>query len=105
VTVPRTAVTYSLYGESVYVAKPASETGDAKAVGAAAASEPAAAERVAERRFVRTGQVRDDRVAITFGLGVGELVVTTGQLKLNPGAAIHIDKSQALSPPPERPKL
>ena len=41
----------------------------------------------------------------TFGLGTGELVVTTGQLKLNPGATIHIDKSQALSPPRDRPKL
>jgi membrane fusion protein, multidrug efflux system len=103
VTVPRTAVTYSLYGDSVYVAKSASGTGDAKSVGAPAAGEPA--EMVAERRFVRTGQARDDRVAITFGLGAGELVVTTGQLKLNPGAAIHIDKSQALSPPADRPKL
>ena len=103
VTVPRTAVTYSLYGDSVYVAKPASETADGKA-GAPVAGEPAG-QMVAERRFVRTGQVRGDRVAITFGLGAGELVVTTGQLKLNPGASIHIDKSQALSPPPERPKL
>ena len=34
---------------------------------------------------MRTGQVRDDRVAITFGLAAGEQVVTTGQLKLNPG--------------------
>jgi membrane fusion protein, multidrug efflux system len=104
VTVPRTAVTYSLYGDSVYVAKPASETTDAKP-GAAMAGEPAREPMVAERRFVRTGQVRGDRVAITFGLEAGELVVTTGQLKLNPGASIHIDKSQALSPPPDRPKL
>src|SRR5262245_45976435 len=103
-TVPRTAVTYSLYGDSVYVANPASETVDTKA-GAPVAGEPAARQMVAERRFVRTGQVRGDRVAITFGLGAGELVVTTGQLKLNPGATIHIDKSQALSPPPDRPKL
>ena len=105
VTVPRTAVTYSLYGDSVYVAKPAAETADAKAADAPVAGEPAAGQMIAERRFVRTGQVRGDRVAITFGLGAGELVVTTGQLKLNPGAAIHIDKSQALAPPPERPKL
>jgi membrane fusion protein (multidrug efflux system) len=104
VTVPRTAVTYSLYGDSVYVAKPASETADAKAADAPVAGEPAG-QMIAERRFVRTGQARGDRVAITFGLGAGELVVTTGQLKLNPGAAIHIDKSQALAPPPERPKL
>jgi len=104
VTVPRTAVTHSLYGDSIYVARPAVEQGNASAVGATAAGE-AAAQLVAERRFVRTGQVREDRIAITFGLAAGEQVITTGQLKLNPGAAIHIDKSQALSPPPERPKL
>jgi len=105
VTVPRTAVTYSLYGDSVYVAKPRSETADGKAVDAPAAGERADGQMVAERRFVRTGQVRGDRVAVTFGLGAGELVVTTGQLKLNPGATIHIDTSQALSPPADRPKL
>ena len=34
----------------------------------AAASQPAEPALVVERRFVRTGQVREDRVAITFGL-------------------------------------
>ncbi|HJU31731.1 MAG TPA: efflux transporter periplasmic adaptor subunit, partial [Hyphomicrobiaceae bacterium] len=63
-----------------------------------------AAELTAERRFVRTGQVRDGRVAITFGLKAGEQVVTTGQLKLNPGAAIRIDNTQPLTPPAVRPK-
>jgi len=104
VTVPRTAVTHSLSGDSIYVARPAAESGDANAVGATGAGE-AGVDLLAERRFVRTGQVREDRIAITFGLAAGEQVVTTGQLKLNPGAAIRIDKSQALSPPSERPKL
>ncbi len=107
VTVLRTAVTYSLYGDSVYVVKPA-PAGDAKppAPGAASAApdKPAEPGLVVERRFVRTGQVRDDRVAITFGLSKGEEVVTTGQLKLNPGAAVHIDRTQTPKPPEERPK-
>src|SRR5207344_993531 len=84
VTVPRTAITYSLYGDSVYVVKPA-PTADGAAPPEAGA--PAAGEQlVAERRFVRTGQVREGRVSVTFGLAAGEQVVTTGQLKLNPGA-------------------
>ncbi len=33
---------------------------------------------VVERRFVTTGQVRDDLVAVTSGLKAGEMVVTTG---------------------------
>jgi membrane fusion protein (multidrug efflux system) len=105
VTVPRTAVTYSLYGDSVYVVKPApvAETGTTQPpeAGSAAAAPPL----VAERRFVRTGQVRDDRVAITFGLTAGEQVITTGQLKVNTGAAVHIDNTQPLNRPETRPKL
>jgi membrane fusion protein, multidrug efflux system len=106
ITVPRTAVTYSLYGDSVYVVKPAPAKEDkaepaAAASGQAPAPEPAL---IAERRYVRTGQVREDRVAITFGLTKGEEVVTTGQLKLNPGASIRIDNTQPLNRPDQRPK-
>ena len=100
VTVPRTAVTFSLYGDSVYVAKPApAQQGEAQAAAA-----DAAPPLVVERRFVRTGEMREDRVAIASGVAAGELVVTTGQLKLNPGASIHIDNSQPLLRPEPRPK-
>jgi len=104
VTVPRTAVTYSLYGDSVYVVKPAPPPKEGAAP-PPAAGQPAREPLIAERRFVRTGQVRDDRVAITFGLADGEQVVTTGQLKLNTGAAVHIDHTQPLNRPETRPKL
>jgi membrane fusion protein (multidrug efflux system) len=100
VTVPRTAVTFSLYGDSVYVAKAA----PAKDGEAQAATPEAGAPLLAERRFVRTGEMREDRVAIASGVAAGELVVTTGQLKLTPGASIHIDNSQPLVRPEPRPK-
>jgi membrane fusion protein (multidrug efflux system) len=105
VTVPRTAVTYSLYGDSLYVVKAAPVDKDKGAAGQAAES-PAGAERklVAERLFVKTGQARDDRVAIMSGIQAGDEVVTTGQLKLNPGAAIRVDNAQPLVRPEERPK-
>ncbi|NJO22052.1 MAG: efflux RND transporter periplasmic adaptor subunit [Sphingomonadales bacterium] len=103
VTVPRTAVTYSLYGDSVYVVKTVDKPAPAQTGGAAAAesSEPAL---VADRRFVRTGEVREDRVAVTEGLKAGEQVITTGQVKLNPGASIRIDSTQPLRPATPRPK-
>jgi membrane fusion protein (multidrug efflux system) len=103
ITVPRTAVTYSLYGDSVYVVKPAPAK-DGKAPPAASGAQTAAPALVVERRYVRTGQVRGDRVSITFGLANGEEVVTTGQLKLNPGAAVRIDNTQPLNRPDDRPK-
>jgi membrane fusion protein (multidrug efflux system) len=107
VTVARTAVTYSLYGDSVYVVKPAPPKGEPGQGGGAQAQEaqkPAEAALIAERRFVKTGQAREDRVAITEGLVAGEDVVTTGQIKLNPGASIRIDNTQPLTRPEDRPK-
>jgi membrane fusion protein (multidrug efflux system) len=103
VTVPRTAITYSLYGDSVYVVKPE----EAKpAEGAEPQPAPAPGEEiyVVERRFVRPGQARGDLVAITSGLEAGEQVVTTGQLKLNNGSRVRIDNSQALKPPAVLPR-
>jgi membrane fusion protein, multidrug efflux system len=103
ITVPRTAVTFSLYGNSVYVVKevPAQAAGQKKQ----GSSQPAEPQRIAERRFVTTGSERDDRVAVTSGLSAGEEVVTTGQLKINPGASIHVDNSQTPKPADQRPKL
>jgi membrane fusion protein (multidrug efflux system) len=107
VTVPRTSVTYSLYGDSVYVVKPApAKEGQSQAQGAKAsdAQKPAEPALIADRRFVKTGAVREDSVAIVSGLQAGEQVVTTGQIKLNPGASIRIDNSQPLTRPEDRPK-
>jgi membrane fusion protein (multidrug efflux system) len=99
VTVPRTAVTYSLYGDSLYVVKPGGPATEEAAP--PAAGEP---KLVADRRFIKTGLARDDRVAVISGVAAGEEVVTTGQLKLNPGAPIRIDNAQPLARPEERPK-
>jgi membrane fusion protein (multidrug efflux system) len=107
VTVPRTSVTYSLYGDSVFVVKPApAATGSAEASPAlaqpgAAGNSPAV---IAERRFVKTGQAREGRVAILSGITAGETIVTTGQLKLSPSARIRVDNSQPLERVGDRPR-
>jgi membrane fusion protein (multidrug efflux system) len=95
ITVPRTAITYSLYGDSVYVLAPIE--------GQPAAEKPEDQVFTVERRFVKSGQIRQDRVAVTSGLKVGEQVVTTGQVKLSNGMQVKVDNSQALVPPAERP--
>ncbi|HJU30865.1 MAG TPA: efflux RND transporter periplasmic adaptor subunit, partial [Hyphomicrobiaceae bacterium] len=56
ITIPRTAVTYSLYGDSVYAVKEQPADGKAK--------EGTGPALIADRRFVKTGPVRDERVAI-----------------------------------------
>ncbi|MGH6791726.1 MAG: efflux RND transporter periplasmic adaptor subunit [Methyloceanibacter sp.] len=111
VTVPRTALTYSLYGDSVWVVKEgapeedAPPTASAEGTGAAiAAAAPEAPKLTAERRFVRVGQTEEGRIAILEGIKAGEQVITSGQLKLQPGAAIKVDNADALKPPAELPK-
>jgi membrane fusion protein, multidrug efflux system len=111
VTVPRTALTYSLYGDSVWVVKEgapeedAQPTASAEGAGAAiAADAPEAPKLTAERRFVRVGQTEEGRIAILEGIKTGEQVITSGQLKLQPGAAIKVDNADALKPPAELPK-
>lgn len=95
VTVPRTAVTYSLYGDSVYVLKPKE--------GQPAPVKPEDKVYVVERRFIKTGQIRDERVAVVSGLAQGDHVVTSGQVKLTNGSLVRVDNSQAPVPPATRP--
>ncbi len=74
ITVPETAVDYTLYGDSVYlITETKSDDGktDLKAV----------------RTFVRTGNRADGRAVIVSGLKPGDRVVAVGQLKLQSGAA------------------
>jgi len=102
VTVPRTAVTYGLYGDSVWVVKegpPAPEK--TASVGEVEVPAP---QLTAERRFVRVGPSKEDQVTILEGVKAGEQVITSGQLKLHPDAAIKIDNSRPLTPAAERPK-
>jgi membrane fusion protein, multidrug efflux system len=95
VTVPRTAVSYSLYGDSVYIAKKPA---------AAPAGQARANEELyeIERRFVRPGDARGDRAVINEGVKAGELVVMVGQLKLDQGAKVRIDNSTL--PKPQLPR-
>ena len=116
VTVPRTAVTYGLYGDSVWVVKegapepaaPPTPTAASEPVASAVAADaaptgsvPAEPKLTVERRFVRVGPTEGDRVAILEGVKAGEQVVTSGQLKLQPGATIKFDISGARKRPAE----
>jgi len=43
--------------------------------------------------FVKTGETRGDQVAVTGGIAEGQMVVTSGQLKLTNGTAVVIDNT------------
>jgi multidrug efflux system membrane fusion protein len=86
ITLPETAVDYTLYGDSVYLITE-KKTDDGKT------------SLTAVRTFVRTGDRVDGRVVITNGLKAGDRVVAVGQLKLQSGSAVAI----SADPPPPVP--
>lgn len=109
--VPATAISYSLYGDSVYVLTPTD--GEASAAGGAAGNKAANAKSgsstpangasriyTAKQVFVKTGEQRGDLVAVT-GINPGTLVVTAGQIKLHSGSTATINNSADLSKLPE----
>jgi membrane fusion protein, multidrug efflux system len=99
-TLPRTAIIYSLYGDNVFVAAPAPpKPGEAQA-----ATKDGKPDLIAERRFVRVGQTRGERVAIEEGVKAGELVITSGQIKLQPNGPVVIDSAGGLPTPAVTPK-
>jgi membrane fusion protein (multidrug efflux system) len=74
-TIPRVAVTYTPYGDSVFLLE---EAGDELKV---------------QRRQIETGDARGQTVEVLEGLDVGERVVLAGQVKLRNGQAVRIDNS------------
>jgi membrane fusion protein (multidrug efflux system) len=87
VIVPRTAIAYRPYGNSVYVVE---EDGETLKV---------------SQRFVTLGPVRGDFVAVLNGLNPGETVATSGLLKLNSGSVVKVNNSispnSSLKPQPD----
>lgn len=87
VVVPETAITYTLYGNSVLLV---TEGTPPEGV---SRDEPYL---VVERRFVTTGERRDGLVVVLDGLEGGEQVITAGQLKLDSGTHVAIAENRTL---------
>jgi multidrug efflux system membrane fusion protein len=87
VTVPETAVDYSLYGDAVFVIKEDGTNDKGQPV------------LKVTRTFVKTGERFDNRVAVLSGLQPGDRVASSGQLKLQNGAVVVINDSQSLKTP------
>ena len=97
VTVPRTAIVYSLYGDNVFVVKAAPHARAEGGVG----DKGGMSGLIVERRFVRVGAARGERIAITEGLREGERVVTAGQIKLQASMPVTLDEAASLPAPAE----
>jgi multidrug efflux system membrane fusion protein len=84
ITVPETAVDYTLYGDSVFLLTEKKEADGKTSL-------------TAVRTFVQAGNRIDGRAEIVKGLKEGDRVVAVGQLKLQSGAAVAISTD---TPPP-----
>jgi membrane fusion protein, multidrug efflux system len=80
-TIPRSAVTFNPYGETVYIVEEKGKGQDGK---------PSLSVR---QTFITVGPARGDQVAILKGVKEGERVVTGGQLKLKSGSSVVIDNA------------
>jgi membrane fusion protein (multidrug efflux system) len=76
-TLPQTAITYNPYGATVFLAQ--KKTGQQNLIAA--------------QSFVTLGPTRGDQVAVVRGINEGDVVVTSGQLKLVNGAQLIVDNS------------
>jgi len=87
VVVPQTAISFNPYGNSVYVVveapKPAADIKPVEGMPQAT--------HVVKQRFVTTGPARGDLVGITDGLKPGDVVVTSGLLRLRNDAGVTIN--------------
>ncbi|MHB8727428.1 MAG: efflux RND transporter periplasmic adaptor subunit [Sulfuricaulis sp.] len=80
-TLPQTAVTFNPYGESVYIVGPGGKGADGKPL------------LIAKQSFVTLGDTRGDQVAILSGIKEGDMIVTSGQIKLRNGSTVIINNT------------
>ena len=81
-TVPQTAVTYNPYGTTVFIA-----TAQKNDMGEEVLT--------AQQTFIQTGPSRGDQVAVLSGVKEGDLLITSGQMKLKNGSPVQVNNSAA----------
>lgn len=84
VTVPQTAVSYSLYGDLVYIVTDGKDKKGKSSL-------------IVKSQFVTVGKRLGSNVAITKGLKVGQTVVSAGQLKLHDGDRVTVNNKIKLN--------
>jgi membrane fusion protein (multidrug efflux system) len=99
--IPRRAVSFNTYGDSVFLIQEQPADSEAAAEPGADTS-PAASDTapklVVTRKQITTGAVRDDLVEVTDGLAAGDRVVLAGHQKLRNGAEVQIVQDAGMAP-------
>ncbi len=80
-TLPQTALSFNAFGTTAFVLQPKEEKDQEKSGW------------IAQQVFVETGDRRGDQVSILSGIKDGDMVVTSGQIKLKNGTPVIINNS------------
>lgn len=80
-TLPQTAISFNPYGDAIFVVRKKGTDSKGQPI------------LIAQQTFVITGETRGEQIAILKGLKEGDIVVTSGQLKLKNGDHITINNS------------
>jgi len=78
-TLPQTAVTYNPYGDTAFIVEESGRGSDGKPI------------LTVRQTFITVGSSRGDQIAILKGVKEGEVVVTSGQIKLKNGSMVVIN--------------
>lgn len=78
-TLPQTAITFNPYGDTVFIVMTNGKGPDGKPI------------LTARQSFITVGSTRGDQVAVLDGVKEGDLVITSGQLKLKNGSPVIIN--------------
>ncbi len=81
-TVAQSSVTYNPYGTTVFIATSSKNDKGEEVL-------------TAQQSFIKTGPTRGDQVVILEGVKEGDLLITSGQMKLKNGSPVQIDNSAA----------
>ncbi|MFP4279207.1 MAG: efflux RND transporter periplasmic adaptor subunit [Halochromatium sp.] len=102
-TLPRQAITFNTYGDSVFVIESSDEGPDSGPDSERDSAQDAEQDSglIVQRRQVKTGAVREQEVEILEGLEEGERVVLAGQVKLRNGASVRIVEDEDQLAPEE----
>lgn len=111
ITLPQTAVVSSLYGDYIYVVRPAAQQDAAQPAAPAKAEADAPSGQAPQPKqdagpaleafqvFIKTGRRAQGLVEITEGVKTGDEVVTAGQNRLSNGGPVKVDNTIDLSKP------
>lgn len=92
VTIPETAIDYSVYGASVFIVREGKEK-----------DKDGKPQYTVEQAFVTAGGQNEGKVGVLKGVAAGDTVVVGGQTKLHTGAPVVISKDRSLENPAEMP--